>query len=359
MTLNITVLTRPVVYQSADFRLTDPSSGKLDTDRSPKMISLRYPGWHGFVTYTGLGRTWRRPMSTSVVQWLSGDRDLTMTAVAERLAARGSALLRQVGGGKEYAHTFVLAGFDDTGAHLFVASNIEDCFNQTHAAVADDLTVTQRKLRHGEDAVVVVTGQSPAVTPAERNGLRSLATRYRGSHRPCRNDTSRTPRPRGLHQPGGAVRRDRGLTRADQDSVVPRALLSGLTAIAENAPPHARMIVPVHADYHWGNWLASDGNVTALLDFEWARFGEPLDDWFFLIADSGAHLETVLDVIARETATPAESLRADCEIREAAYLASDLRLTLLRPGGASARIFTQRLRRLKVIVERAWWRSTR
>jgi aminoglycoside phosphotransferase (APT) family kinase protein len=71
------------------------------------------------------------------------------------------------------------------------------------------------------------------------------------------------------------------LAAADRDAVVPPVLLDGLTAIADSAPPHARAIVPVHADCHWGNWLASEGSVTALLDFEWARFGEPADDWFF------------------------------------------------------------------------------
>jgi hypothetical protein len=101
--------------------------------------------------------------------------------------------------------------------------------------------------------------------------------------------------------------------------------------VAERAPLHGRAVVPVHADCHWGNWLACDHSVTALLDFEWARFGEPADDWFFLARFSGPHMETVLDVIARATATPAETLRAECEVRDAAYLASDLRVALERP----------------------------
>ena len=29
-------------------------------------------------------------------------------------------------------------------------------------------------------------------------------------------------------------------------------------AIAERAPLPARAVVPVHADCHWGNWLACD-----------------------------------------------------------------------------------------------------
>lgn len=145
------------------------------------------------------------------------------------------------------------------------------------------------------------------------------------------------------------------LAAADRDGVVRRPLLDGLTAIAEGAPPHARSVVPVHADCHWGNWLASGGDVTALLDFEWARLGEPVDDWFFLIADAGPHLETVLDVIARETVTSPEVLRAECEVREAAYLTSDLVIALADPV-THARMGAARLSRLEEVVTGGAWR---
>ncbi|MER7417417.1 phosphotransferase [Micromonospora peucetia] len=149
------------------------------------------------------------------------------------------------------------------------------------------------------------------------------------------------------------------LAALDRDGIVPRRLLDGLTAIAERAPAHARVVVPVHADCHWGNWLASDRSVTALLDFEWARFGEPVDDWFFLARFSGPHLETVLDVIARVTTTPLSTLRAQCEVREASYLAADLRIALQRPG-VPAQVVADNIRDLEeLIVERLWWRQAR
>lgn len=148
------------------------------------------------------------------------------------------------------------------------------------------------------------------------------------------------------------------LAVSDRDGIVPRHLLDGLTAIAERAPVQARAVVPVHADCHWGNWLVQDRSVTALLDFEWSRFGDPVDDWFFLIRFSGPHVETVLDVIARATAASPETLRADCEVREANYLASDLRRTLEHrdaPGWTTADL----LRELEeLIVGRFWWRHT-
>jgi Phosphotransferase enzyme family len=149
------------------------------------------------------------------------------------------------------------------------------------------------------------------------------------------------------------------LAALDRDGTVPRQLLDGLAAIAGRAPLRARAVVPVHADCHWGNWLACDQSVTALLDFEWARFGEPADDWFFLARFSGPHMETVLDVIARATTTPLETLRAQCEVRDASYLASDLRIALEHPG-FPAGVAVDRLRGLEeLITGRYWWRHTR
>lgn len=146
------------------------------------------------------------------------------------------------------------------------------------------------------------------------------------------------------------------LAALDQGDLVSDRLLSGLRAIAQRAPLSAQTTVPVHADCHWGNWLAHDGSVTALLDFEWARFGEPADDWFFLIRFSGPHREAVLDVIAQATTTPEETLRAESEVREASYLVSDIHIGLERPGAPSPTT-ADRLNALDdLIIGRSWWR---
>jgi hypothetical protein len=161
----------------------------------------------------------------------------------------------------------------------------------------------------------------------------------------------------GFVSQAGLLAEIENLAAADRDATIPRQLLDGLTAIAERAPLHARAVVPVHADCHWGNWLACDRSVTALLDFEWARFGEPADDWFFLVRFSGPHMETVLDVIARATATSPETLRTECEVRDATHLASDLRIAMEHPG-AHAPMAAVRLRGLEeLVVGRYWWRQ--
>jgi hypothetical protein len=161
---------------------------------------------------------------------------------------------------------------------------------------------------------------------------------------------------------GGFVSRDAlctlldDLAAADRDAVVPSALRTGLTAIAANAPSHAGTGIPVHADCHWGNWLATGDRLTALLDFEWARFGEPLDDWFFVISLSGPHQNAVLDVVARETATSPGDLRAACEVRHATYLASDILLALTTPGDVPPNLLTDRLTGLAELINDRPWR---
>ncbi|MCL7456842.1 GNAT family N-acetyltransferase [Micromonospora sp. MSM11] len=161
---------------------------------------------------------------------------------------------------------------------------------------------------------------------------------------------------------GGFVGRDallaevEKLAALDRDGIVARRVLDGLAALAQDAPSLARADVPVHADCHWGNWLARDRRVTALLDFEWARLGEPMDDWFFLIRFSGPHREAVLDVVAGATETSPATLRQECEVREASCLTSDLRVALQRPA-TPARVVAENVRDLEeLVVDRPWWR---
>ncbi|WP_169792432.1 phosphotransferase family protein [Actinoplanes rectilineatus] len=118
-----------------------------------------------------------------------------------------------------------------------------------------------------------------------------------------------------------------------------------LQRIAQEAPVASPVTVPVHADCHWGNWLADGGRLTALLDFEWARFGDPLDDWFFLIGGPGPHQDAARDVVARETGIAPDVLAAQCEVRHAAYLVADILLGVTG-SGLPETIFQQRVESL-------------
>ncbi|MFC0541058.1 phosphotransferase family protein [Kutzneria chonburiensis] len=151
---------------------------------------------------------------------------------------------------------------------------------------------------------------------------------------------------------GGFTSKDALQLEIDRLKDVPQHLVDGLKAIAGNAPERAKTTVPVHADCFWDNWLSNGETVTALLDFEWARFGEPMDDWFFLIRFSGRHEADVLDLVAEATATHKDVLRTECEAREAYFVAYDLNhepdLTAERLSGLE-----------ELIVGRHWWRSSK
>ena len=182
MTLNITVLTRESIYQSADFRLTDSANGAVITDRSGKTVSFTYPRWAGFVTYTGLGSWGGRAVSAHVADWMGDGANRTMSEVADRLAQEGTRLLAEVRRltRRQLPHTFTLAGFEESEVRAFVVSNFEDCFGAVEATPGARLTVTTRTLRPGSKATVLVTGCKQAVPISERRVLGNLAGRYPG-----------------------------------------------------------------------------------------------------------------------------------------------------------------------------------
>jgi len=149
---------------------------------------------------------------------------------------------------------------------------------------------------------------------------------------------------------GGFTGQDALQQEIDRLKDVPQHLIDGLRAIAEDAPEQAKTTVPVHADCFWDNWLADGDTVTALLDFEWARFGEPMDDWFFLIRFSGPHLADVLDLVAEATSTPKDVLRTACAAREAHFLAYDL--------NHEPDLTAQRLLGLEELIADSHWRRS-
>ena len=181
MTLNVTVLTPQTIYLSADFRLTNFDTGQVITDRSPKTVTLTYPGWNGFVTYTGVGSWQGRNVSELVAEWLTGTVNPGIGEVAQVIAAKGTELLRTIE--RQFPrrrHTFTLAGFDDDRVRVYVISNFEDCHGNSRTAIDDHLTVTTRLLGRGKKATVIVTGRKSAVPLTERRLLGSVAANYPG-----------------------------------------------------------------------------------------------------------------------------------------------------------------------------------
>jgi uncharacterized membrane protein len=180
MTLNITLLTRRAIYQSADFRLTDPDTNQLITDSSTKVVDLLgYPDWHGFVTYTGVGRWPRNGRDTSqwVMDWLQGTHDARLNDIIDVLVTEGTrwlATIRQATR-RRSKHSFIIAAFVEAEAQLIVISNFEDCAGRNDAP-SDVLSVSRRRFRGRPD--VTVTGWKPAVSRQQRRVLQRLAEQY-------------------------------------------------------------------------------------------------------------------------------------------------------------------------------------
>lgn len=163
----------------------------------------------------------------------------------------------------------------------------------------------------------------------------------------------------GFASQGGLLSLIERLVATDRDQIVDRVLIDGLFTVAEGAPLEARTDVPVHADCYWDNWLASDGELTALLDFEWARFGDPRDDYFFLISFSGEHLTTVLDVVAHESGISSEALRKECEVRQANFVVSDILLALtVDECDLPHQLLARRLASLEQLIVGQRWHQT-
>jgi uncharacterized membrane protein len=181
MTLNVTVLTPTIIYQSADFRLTNVETGKPFPDPSPKTVTLTYRKWNGFITYTGVG-SWRdRYLSDYLAEWLTGPADLSMADVAGIAANKGTELLQDIE--RYYSrrrHTFILVGFEEHGPRVYVISNFEDCFGNSRNDIDDNLTVSTRTLGRGKKATVIVTGYKRAVPLIDRRILGSVAAKYPG-----------------------------------------------------------------------------------------------------------------------------------------------------------------------------------
>lgn len=146
------------------------------------------------------------------------------------------------------------------------------------------------------------------------------------------------------------------LVATDSNRVVNQVLVDGLLTIADESPLAARTDVPVHADCYWENWLARNGRLTSLLDFEWARFGDPLDDYFFLISFSGEHQAAVMDVVAEWAGMPRQTLARECEVRQASLVVSDILLALTNPeSDLPKQLLARRLASLEQLVIGQRW----
>jgi hypothetical protein len=175
VTLNTTVLTTDLIYQSADFRIT----GRPTHNHSPKIVTLMYPSFTGFVTYAGIGSLWYKATSQLIAKWLAGPADLSMADVASVLQSKGAQLVAEA---QRSTHslgqmTFVLAGFEGGKPIVYVISNCETVSGQRYPT-GRDLKITYRRIRENRKATVIITGSgADYISSADQRRLAYAAAR--------------------------------------------------------------------------------------------------------------------------------------------------------------------------------------
>lgn len=180
MTLNITVVSPTGVHQSSDFRLTDfrpGPDGRLVPieDNSPKLITLQYRTWAGYLTYCGIGKWDNIPTYDSAGEWIVElGPDATFDQVAAELGARGSVWIQRIQQrlNRFVGHTFILAGFDEGRPRTAIISNTHSTKGGIPRVASAGLGVT---LGGDKGVHVYVTGIDNAVLREDRLALKKLA----------------------------------------------------------------------------------------------------------------------------------------------------------------------------------------
>jgi hypothetical protein len=91
VTLNITILTGSLIFQSSDFKLSTPD-GPLDVP-AMKLITLHYPSFDGLLSYTGVAKervSDSEDTADHVIRWLHMTEGMRFFQVVGHLRERAS-----------------------------------------------------------------------------------------------------------------------------------------------------------------------------------------------------------------------------------------------------------------------------
>jgi hypothetical protein len=174
MTLNITILTPQVIYQSADYALFDPRAGKPLLMPSTKAVVLSSFDWTGFITYTGIGRVGNKHTSEYVHEWVQNLDRPSFEDVVEMIRNRASLWVQAVKPGAP--QTFVVAAFVDGLPTAAVVSNFQKWHGADSTTIDKDFAVSTVVAQGRTE--VIVTGIRDAVPRPRRRALQRLAKEY-------------------------------------------------------------------------------------------------------------------------------------------------------------------------------------
>jgi Tfp pilus assembly protein PilF len=169
LSLNITVVSREIIYQSGDFRLSD-RHGKPLTLEAQKQIPITRFGWSAVVAFVGVGTV----NSLKVADWLT-ERTAAIPQSADFDALIAVLLsadewLRRVELKRRF-HTFSVGAFVGHRPLFAMVSNFEAVHTKPSRVVRPRLRATYLRPRRER---VLVTGRPDAVLRLERQSLIGL-----------------------------------------------------------------------------------------------------------------------------------------------------------------------------------------
>jgi hypothetical protein len=180
MTLNITIVSPAGIHQSADFQI---SKTERDADgnwielqpNSPKIVSLQYEKWSGFLTYCGIGLWNGKRTDEYAAEWLAGlpNSGATFQDAVEKIREQGTAWIAGINQkfGKIKIHSFVLAGYEGGIPVYAIVSNYQTLTGSI-TPISNELKVDIRRSKTGIH--VFITGIRSAVSEATKRRLKRL-----------------------------------------------------------------------------------------------------------------------------------------------------------------------------------------
>jgi probable HAF family extracellular repeat protein len=180
MTLNIAIVSRVGIHQSADFQISkterDSNGNWIELQpNSPKIVSLHYEKWSGFLTYCGMGLWQGKRTDEYAAEWLAGlsMSGTTFRGAVERIRERGTAWIGSINQsyGEVKIHSFLLAGYEGGIPVYAIVSNYQTLTGDI-TPFSNELKVDIRRSTTGVH--VFITGIRNAVPKAKKRRLKRL-----------------------------------------------------------------------------------------------------------------------------------------------------------------------------------------
>ena len=172
MTLNITVVTRDCIYQSADYRLTDQKTNQTIDFETQKIVLVNTFGWTASVCFAGRGRTHDLDVSDWLVEHINSIQpDDPFERLLDELLQANDWLSSLSG---DRRHTFSVGAFVGSQPMFALVSNFEQPSGYTALNASTSLSVFEVR---PTKPTIFLSGQKRAVTRDERRWLIRLATK--------------------------------------------------------------------------------------------------------------------------------------------------------------------------------------